>query len=211
MYVRSRIYRAKKILDALSSDSKLRILRSILKKPASATDLANEFGLTLPAITSHLRDLEEAGLIRMIEERRDRGRPAKLYALVRRRISLEIDLEALLELPDEEDLEELVRDYIRRKVEKGGLRKIAVSDVIRTLGISRIAAAAVVEALNSDPRPLVKAVAEKVMENLSDEKTTLELSRELNVDRWWISKAVELLSDEGLVEVRAGRVRRLIR
>ena len=33
MYVRSRIYRAKKILDALSSDSKLRILRRLLRSP----------------------------------------------------------------------------------------------------------------------------------------------------------------------------------
>ena len=88
MYVRSRVYRAKKVLDALTSDSKLRILRRLLDSPASATDLAGEFGLTLPAITSHLHDLEEAGLIRIIEKRKGRGRPAKLYALTRRRITL---------------------------------------------------------------------------------------------------------------------------
>lgn len=210
MYVRSRIYRAKKILDALSSDSKLRILKRILERPASATDLANEFGLTLPAITSHLRDLEEAGLIRIIEKRKGRGRPAKLYALTKKKISLEIDLEALLELPDEEDLEELVRDYVRRKLEEGGLRKVTVGDVMRTLGISRTAAAAVAGALNLDPKPLVEAVADKVLENLGEEKSTIELSKELDVDRWWISKAVELLSEEGLVEVKAGRVRKII-
>ncbi len=209
MYVRSRIYRAKKILDALSSDSKLRILKRLLKSPASATDLANEFGLTLPAITSHLRDLEEAGLIRIIEKRRGRGRPAKLYALTRKRITLEIDLEVLLELPDEESLEELVNEYVRRKVEEGGLRKVTVRDVMDTLGVSRAVAAVVAERLSSDPRPLIEAVAERVMGHLNGEKTTVELMRELNIDRWWVSKAVELLNEEGLVEVKAGRVRRL--
>ncbi len=209
MYVRSRIYRAKKILDALSSDSKLRILKRLLKSPASATDLANEFGLTLPAITSHLRDLEEAGLIRIIEKRRGRGRPAKLYALTRRRITLEIDLEVLLELPDEDSLEELVNEYVRKKVEGGGLRKVTVRDVMDTLGVSRAVAAVVAERLTSDPRPLIEAIADRVMEHLNGEKTTVELTKELNMDRWWVSKAVELLNEEGLVEVKAGRVRRL--
>ncbi len=209
MYVRSRIYRAKKILDALSSDSKLRILKRLLKSPASATDLANEFGLTLPAITSHLRDLEEAGLIRIIEKRRGRGRPAKLYALTRRRITLEIDLEVLLELPDEDSLEELVNEYVRKKVEGGGLRKVTVRDVMDTLGVSRAVAAVVAERLTSDPRPLIEAIADRVMEHLNGEKTTVELTKELNMDRWWVSKAVELLNEEGLVEVKAGKVRRL--
>ncbi len=209
MYVRSRIYRAKKILDALSSDSKLRILRRLLRSPASATDLANEFGLTLPAITSHLKDLEEAGLIRIIEKRRGRGRPAKLYALTRRRINLEIDLEVLLELPDEDSLDGLVREYIRKKMEGGGLRKVTVRDVMETLGVSRAVAAVVAERLSADPHPLIEAVADRIMEHLNGEKTTVGLTKELNIDRWWVSKAVELLSDEGLVEVRAGRVRKL--
>ncbi len=209
MYVRSRIYRAKKILDALSSDSKLRILKRLLRSPASATDLANEFGLTLPAITSHLRDLEEAGLIRIIEKRRGRGRPAKLYALTRKRITLEIDLEVLLELPDEESLEELVNEYVRKKVREGGLRKVTIRDVMDTLGVSRAVAAVVAERLSSDPRPLIEAIADRVMEHLNGEKTTVELTKELNIDRWWVSKAVELLNEEGMVEVKAGRVKRL--
>jgi len=209
LYVRSRIYRAKKILDALSSDSKLRILKRLLRSPASATDLANEFGLTLPAITSHLRDLEEAGLIRIIEKRRGRGRPAKLYALTRKRITLEIDLEVLLELPDEESLEELVNEYVRKKVREGGLRKVTIRDVMDTLGVSRAVAAVVAERLSSDPRPLIEAIADRVMEHLNGEKTTVELTKELNIDRWWVSKAVELLNEEGMVEVKAGRVKRL--
>ncbi len=207
MYVRSRVYRAKKVLDALTSDSKLRILRRLLDSPASATDLAGEFGLTLPAITSHLHDLEEAGLIRIVEKRKGRGRPAKLYALTRRRITLEIDLQALLELPDEDRVDKLMEEYVERKAD-GGLRKVTVKDIMETLGVNRTTASVIFERLMADPHPLIEAVAERVLERLDSERTTAELSKEMNIDRWWISKAVELLSDRGLAEVKSGRVRR---
>ncbi len=206
MYVRSRIYRAKKILDALTSDSKLRILKRLLESPASATDLSEEFGLTLPAITSHLHDLEEAGLIRMMEKRRGRGRPAKLYAITRKKLTLEIDLQAFLELPDESELERLTEEYIRRKV-NGGLKKVTIRDIMETLDVSRVVASIIYERIASDPYPLIEAIANKVMERLKGEKSTVELSKELNIERWWISKAVELLSERGLASVKAGRVK----
>ena len=98
---------------------------------------------------------------------------------------------------------------MRKKVEGGGLRKVTVRDVMDTLGVSRAVAAVVAERLTSDPRPLIEAIADRVMEHLNGEKTTVELTKELNMDRWWVSKAVELLNEEGLVEVKAGRVRRL--
>ncbi len=206
MYVRSRIYRAKKILDALTSDSKLRILKRLLESPASATDLSEEFGLTLPAITSHLHDLEEAGLIKMMEKRRGRGRPAKLYAITRKKLTLEIDLQAFLELPDESELERLTEEYIRRKV-NGGLKKVTIRDIMETLDVSRVVASIIYERIASDPYPLIEAIANKVMERLKGEKSTVELSKELNIERWWISKAVELLSERGLASVKAGRVK----
>ncbi len=208
MYVRSRIYRAKKILDALTSDSKLRILKRLLEAPASATDLSEEFGLTLPAITSHLHDLEEAGLIRIMEKRRGRGRPAKLYTITRRKLTLEIDLQAFLELPDESDMESLMNDYISKKI-NGGLKKVTIRDIMETLGVSRTVASILFERLTSDPYPLIEAIANKIMEKLDREKSTVELSKELNIERWWISKAVELLNERGLAEVKAGRVKRI--
>jgi len=208
LYVRSRIYRAKKILDALTSDSKLRILKRLLEAPASATDLSEEFGLTLPAITSHLHDLEEAGLIRIMEKRRGRGRPAKLYTITRRKLTLEIDLQAFLELPDESDIESLMNDYINKKI-NGGLKKVTIRDIMEILGVSRTVASILFERLTSDPYPLIEAIANKIMEKLDREKSTVELSKELNIERWWISKAVELLNERGLAEVKAGRVKRI--
>ncbi|GII67415.1 transcriptional regulator [Sphaerisporangium krabiense] len=44
-----------------------------LRTPASASELAREFGLTRQKVNYHLRRLEDAGLIELAEERRRRG------------------------------------------------------------------------------------------------------------------------------------------
>ena len=209
MYItRSKILKLKKVLDALTSDAKLKILRRLLRSPASATDLAEEFGLTLPAIASHIKDLEDAGLIRAVERRRGRGRPAKMYTIIRKRITLDIDLEILLGLPDEEELERLTEEYVRRKVEEG-VKKVNADDIRRTLDVNQVTARVIFDRLSSNPQPIIEGIAERIMGLLKEEKTTAELSKELNTDRWWISKAVKLLSDRGIVKVKSGRVRLL--
>ncbi len=209
MYItRSKILKLKKVLDALTSDAKLKILRRLLRSPASATDLAEEFGLTLPAIASHIKDLEDAGLIRAVERRRGRGRPAKMYTIIRKRITLDIDLEILLGLPDEEELERLMEEYVRRKVEEG-VKKVSADDIRRTLDVNQVTARVIFDRLSSNPQPIIEGIAERIIGLLKEEKTTAELSKELNTDRWWISKAVKLLSDRGIVKVKSGRVRLL--
>lgn len=206
MYItRSKILKLKKVLDALTSDAKLKILRRLLRSPASATDLAEEFGLTLPAIASHIKDLEDAGLIRAVERRRGRGRPAKMYTIIRKRITLDIDLEILLGLPDEEELERLMEEYVRRKVEEG-VKKVNADDIRRTLDVNQVTARVIFDRLSSNPQPIIEGIAERIIGLLKEEKTTAELSKELNTDRWWISKAVKLLSDRGIVKVKSGRV-----
>ncbi|MEM0295388.1 MAG: ArsR family transcriptional regulator [Candidatus Korarchaeum sp.] len=208
MYEKVRVYRAKKMLDALNSESKLRILRRLLESPASATELANEFGLTLPAVTLHLRDLEEAGLIKIVEVRKGKGRPAKLYTLRSRRITLNICLDELLELPEEAELDSLMREYVRRKLEEG-FKRISISDVMETLSVSKTIAAAVVERIQADPSLLLEAIGEKIMESLGAMSTITELVKKLRIDRYWISRALESLKTRGLVEVRGGKVFRV--
>lgn len=44
-----------------------------LREPASATQLAAEFGLSRQRVNYHLRALEEAGLVELVEQRRRRG------------------------------------------------------------------------------------------------------------------------------------------
>lgn len=206
MYERIKIYRAKKLIDALSSESKLKILRRLLESPASATDLANEFGLTLPAITLHLKDLEEAGLIKTVEVRRGKGRPAKLYALTSKRISINIHLNELLGLP-EEDLDSLAQEYVKRKIESG-FSGISVTDIMETLLVDRATAAAISERLQSDPLPILEALGKKILESFEDRTTVTELTKKLRSDRYWILRALRNLEEMGLVKVKEGTVMR---
>lgn len=49
-----------------------------LREPASATQLAAELGLGRQRINYHLRALEQAGLVELVEERRRRGRVERI-------------------------------------------------------------------------------------------------------------------------------------
>jgi DNA-binding transcriptional ArsR family regulator len=55
---------------ALADPTRRAILARLAKGPASVTDLASPFDMTLPAVSKHLKVLERAGLI-------ERGREAQ--------------------------------------------------------------------------------------------------------------------------------------
>jgi predicted ArsR family transcriptional regulator len=51
-----------------------------LREPSSATRLAAELGLPRQRVNYHLRELERAGLVRLVEERRRRGCTERIFA-----------------------------------------------------------------------------------------------------------------------------------
>jgi len=52
------------VFSALADTTRRRILLRLAKGPASITELAEPFAMTLPAVSKHLRVLERAGLMR---------------------------------------------------------------------------------------------------------------------------------------------------
>ncbi len=52
------------VFSALGDPTRRRILLRLAHGPASVTDLAEPFAMTLPAVSKHLRVLERAGLMR---------------------------------------------------------------------------------------------------------------------------------------------------
>ncbi len=210
MYItRARILRAKKILDALTSETKLRILKIIMEKPSSASDIAKELGYTLPAVTSHLKDLEEAGLIRLVERRKGKGRPAKLYSLSTKRLTIDIDLESFLELSSANNLEELAQRYVEWKLENG-LNGISSREISRVLNVPKSVAIAVVDLLNQRPELIIEPLKQRCSELIGEEWIPIsELSERLGVDRKWINMALRELEEDGLVEIKRGRVRKV--
>ena len=58
---------------------RLRILEAISRVPGSSLSLAMRLGDSQPRVHYHLRQLERAGLARLVEERRKRGVVERLY------------------------------------------------------------------------------------------------------------------------------------
>ena len=52
------------VFSALGDTTRRRILARLARGPASITELAEPFSMTLPAVSKHLRVLERAGLMR---------------------------------------------------------------------------------------------------------------------------------------------------
>jgi DNA-binding transcriptional ArsR family regulator len=52
------------VFSALADPTRRRILTRLAQGPASITELATPFAMTLPAVSKHLRVLERAGLMR---------------------------------------------------------------------------------------------------------------------------------------------------
>ena len=51
------------VFQALADPKRRAVIRRLGRKPASVTELAEPFDMTLPAVSKHLRVLERAGLI----------------------------------------------------------------------------------------------------------------------------------------------------
>jgi DNA-binding transcriptional ArsR family regulator len=56
------------VFSALGDPTRRRILIRLATGPASITELAEPFAMTLPAVSKHLRVLERAGLMRRVRE-----------------------------------------------------------------------------------------------------------------------------------------------
>jgi DNA-binding transcriptional ArsR family regulator len=59
----SREQRLDRIFSALSDRTRRALLRRLARSPSSVTDLAAPFDMSLPAVSKHIRVLEQAGLI----------------------------------------------------------------------------------------------------------------------------------------------------
>ncbi|MGE4170526.1 MAG: ArsR/SmtB family transcription factor [Candidatus Margulisiibacteriota bacterium] len=62
---------------ALSDPTRLQILHRLSQKEATVTELSEPFNMSMPAITKHLKVLENAGLI--TRQRQAQQRPCKIH------------------------------------------------------------------------------------------------------------------------------------
>src|SRR5262245_56037441 len=96
-----------RVLSALSSPQRLRILATLARGSVHVSQLARQVGLSRPLVHMHLRRLEAAGLVSGRLELSDDGKALKLYEVAPFAIHLTPDLvvEAARTLPHEAELQ----------------------------------------------------------------------------------------------------------
>jgi len=90
-------------LKALANDDRRAILRVLMARPATLTQLGERFGKHPAWIRHHLLALEHAGLAALVEERQTKGYVEKFYAATARAFAVD-----LLVLPDEAESDLIV-------------------------------------------------------------------------------------------------------
>ena len=67
----------RKSFKALAADSKVKILKLLKQRRHTQSELAVSLNFSIPTVKQHLKEMEDAGLVKMIDE----GRKWKYYAL----------------------------------------------------------------------------------------------------------------------------------
>ncbi len=70
----------KKSFEALAGETRVKILKSLIQRQKTSTELAQEFSLAVPSIKEHLDTLESAGFV----EKLDDGHKWKYYRLTKK-------------------------------------------------------------------------------------------------------------------------------
>lgn len=74
---------------ALNSESRRRILELLRERgPMTLSDLARELGMSKSTVHHHLKELERAGLVRVVREERGVPRPRRYYGLAGRPVTV---------------------------------------------------------------------------------------------------------------------------
>ncbi|MCD6244956.1 MAG: winged helix-turn-helix transcriptional regulator [Candidatus Korarchaeota archaeon] len=75
--------KAEDIIEALSGETKRKIISVIARRPLNLKELAEILGITPPAVLKQVRELEELGIIESFSIKEGAGRPRKYYRISR--------------------------------------------------------------------------------------------------------------------------------
>jgi len=75
--------RAEDIIEALSGETRRRIVSMLTRKPLTLKEIADVLGITPPAALKHMRELESSGIVESYSVNIGPGRPRKYYRISR--------------------------------------------------------------------------------------------------------------------------------
>ena len=201
----------KLLIDSLGDETRIRILRFLLERwrlGVTAGELAEALDLKIPTIMEHLNLLEESGLIRF-QYRQRGGRMLKVYELVDTVVTLQLDLELFVSIPNRTKLEELGMQYFSAKRKQGLRSEFSIDDVAKTLGLNQGTATVVYDFVASRRGEFARIVGMDILRELREtqEQRLDQLATTMKVDVNWVKSAVSYLVDKGYVVLEGDLVK----
>ena len=201
----------KLLIDSLGDETRVRILKFLLERwriGVTAGELAEALDLKIPTIMEHLNLLEESGLIRF-QYRQRGGRMLKVYELVDTVVTLQLDLELFVSIPNRTKLEELGMQYFTTKRKQGLKTEFSIDDVAKTLGLDQGAATVVYDFVASRRDEFTRIVGMDILKELREkpEQKVDQLAVVMKGDVNWVKSAVGYLANKGYVVLEGDLVK----
>ncbi len=199
---------AKRILNALSAESRVRMLASMVenRRGMTATELSERMNMALSTTVQHLDILTSTGLVKWTLIKGKRGF-VKLYRAPSRRISLNIDISLLSKVPPMNVLDKRLREFMDRiREEKKLPPNPSVEDVRRFLDVKEDEAVIYLDFFNQAEDKILDKLSEEFKKLEKREYTVKELSDVLRVDEYWVVRLTRRLEEEGVAIVERDRI-----
>ncbi len=197
---------ALRVVTVLASRAKLRILCYLSTHPgATAKEVAEYTGTSLPTVLEHLAELSSLGLVRVVEERKG-ARRVKRYYLAAKRISIIVDFDRVRER-GEERLRRLLDEYLNLR-SKGVVVKASphAKELKKLLGLSEEEARELAAFIRDRLGEVVSRLAKEAREKVKGSTTVRSLSTLLRVDMALAAMVATRMIEEGWARAERGRI-----
>lgn len=200
----------KNALEALTSESKISILKALLENPQglTASQIAKKLNLKIPTVLTHLEPLENLGLIK-IQPIWKKGKILKTYQIAEKDITIQIDIELYVRIPSKNQLEEQMLTYIETKRKQGILpAQITIQDLTKILKIDQKQAIILLDYIRKNQQTIIKILTPQILETFRQQKafTITEAANKLKTHQYWIAKTIDNLAQKGYCSIENGKV-----
>ncbi|RLE80236.1 MAG: hypothetical protein DRJ52_06810 [Thermoprotei archaeon] len=197
----SRPFKAKLAIEALSSRTRLNIIKILLgsRRGLTAQEISRKLGLSLPTTLEHLEILVSSGIIQR-EWRVVGRRVLKAYRLVDSQLDLKIDLLSFVETPEKRELEELAHLFVDkvREIKELDARPL-LETIQKVLKVDRAKALSVLDYILSSEEEIVDHLASQARTIIGDSDTipVRELARKMKIHEYWAYAVAKKLEEQG--------------
>lgn len=206
---------AKMLINALGGSTRLKIMRLLLETPTglSASEIAEKLGISLPTILTHLSILASSGLISWVYVGRGR-RYIRLYKVSEDKLVLNIDLRVFTTIPNIEDLDKTLQDYIQLSRKMDVLKASpSLEDIRKLLNVSVNEAFILLDYFRLSEDKIVESLTQEALKILEkrDQISIDELCEIMRIHEYWAVQVARRLEEMEYCILEGRILRKIIR